>query len=337
MANKGCCVEWEQELILYLDNELPEQGCSRVKKHLRQCKYCAALYHEMERETQLIGGRLRHLADAGMPDLSFTNLVMDSLPSSTVMTIRGRSVEWGRRIRSILSGPARVHLAVAASLLICIAGIFATTLLNPDPRDITIEVKRNQDLQEYALLESILISHPEGEFFEFKDGSIVYAPQGTLFYIGAYQQGADQNNVGSDRQIHLLQGELFLEVHPAKEGFNVVCANSKTTVFGTKFFVGYNPDRKCTSVAVLEGQVFVEKVSKNNLRGSTVLHEKQMTQVIQREGHTALHSPVSIMRVDPSILTRLIQFRDALGNRQARGIMPKPGVTIMDGVEIETE
>ena len=247
MANKGCCIEWEQETILYLDNELPDSGRSRVEKHMRQCKFCSALYREMERETQLIGGRLRHLAEVGMPDiydnrsgncgLNFTNAVMNSLPTSSVVSLQGRVKEKIRYISEMIKGPARIHLAVAASLLICILSIFTAFQFNAKTQNTCIAIKRNGVTQQIAMLNPILVSYEDGEFFEFPDGSIAYATKNTAFNIVSYQQGSDPKRIGTDRRIDLMQGEMFFDVEPANEGFNVICANAKTTVFGTQFLV----------------------------------------------------------------------------------------------------
>jgi hypothetical protein len=328
MANKGCCIEWEQEIILYLDNELPESGRSRVEKHLRQCKYCAPLYREMERENQLMGGRLRHLAEAGMP-ASFTRDVMEALPVSAVITFRSRMKENLRKTNDLVFGPARVHLAVAASLLICLFGLFVARDMNHSSlQDTRIEIRRNGVVQQVAVLNPILVTYDQGEFFEFPDGSVAYATKGTLFNIESYQQGKDDKTLGADRQIKLLKGELFFDVQSANEGFNVICANSKTTVFGTQFYVGSSPEYRTTLVGVREGRVFVEKRGKNQV-GSTVLNKRQMTRILNANGHIKMSTPEYIF---PVLLDRLNDYNHALRDRKARGVLAKPGMNASDGI-----
>ena len=333
MANKACCIEWEQETILYLDNELPDSGRSRVEKHLRQCKYCSALYREMERETHLIGGRLRHLAEAGIPNAVFTNDIMNALPSSAVVSLRGRVKEKIRNLAEVLTGPARIHLAVAASLLICILSIFTTFQFNTEIKDSNITIKRNGIAQQVAMLNPILVSYEDGEFFEFPDGSIAYATKNTLFNIDSYQQGSDPIRIGTDRRIKLIRGEMFFDVEPANEGFNVICTNVKTTVFGTQFLVCTIPEEKQTYIAVREGTVFVEKRGKNQ-RGSTVLKEQQMTLVFSKNDNIVMRAP---HKIHPELLARLNLFDEARSNRKARGILPQSGNIYPDATGIETE
>lgn len=325
MANKGCCIEWEQEVILFLDNELPESGRQRVQKHLRQCKYCSSLYHEMERETQLIGGRLRHMADSNLPSRAFTDTVMESIPSPGVATVPSTLKEWARISYEGFFKPAQVHLAVAASLLICIAGIIAVFEMDVEPMDSFIKIKQNGTVRETRLREPITVKSEQGEFFELPDRSLAYATKGTIFYIDSYQQGSSSERVGSDRSLHLLTGELFFDVQPANEGFNVICPNSRTTVVGTKFYVGtQHGQRRKTIVAVLEGQVYVEKTTKNH-RGSTVLNKKQMTHVDREDGVVTLQPPSEIWA---TILNRLNAFENGCLSLTANEILAQPGFHI---------
>jgi hypothetical protein len=284
----------------------------------------------------LIGGRLRHLSEANFPNKDLTDQIMNSLPSSSVATLRGRVVEWFRVKNETFFRPARVHLAVAASLLICFISLFAVFQMDAQPVETYIAIKHNSVNREVRLPYTFTVNSEKGEFFEFPDGSLAYATKGTVFYVDSYQQGSSDKHVGTDRRIQLIMGELFFDVQPANEGFNVICANAKTTVFGTQFYVGTQPgSNRFTVVAVREGQVFVEKIGKNQL-GSTRLKADQGTRIVTRDGNVTLMPPV-IMRPMNTLMQRLNAFNLARSDRKVRSLLSKPGVNVMDGVIVDVD
>jgi hypothetical protein len=312
-----CCTEWEQEIILFLDNELSPQGHARVKKHIKKCAACAEFCRELEREEYLLSGAVRQEAESFLPADSFTDSVMKALPDSRPLDLGWKVVELVLSGSRFVWAQAVNHAAIAASLLICLIGTLVTLKMGYVKENPTLYITRNQTLYPCYVKEPILVTRPEGEFFEFPDGSLAYATKDTWFTIESYQEEKNNSNVGKDRQISLKFGELFLDVRPAKEGFTVSCANSKAKVFGTQFYVSANlGEYFVTTVAVREGQVMVEK---QNLTGYTVIKAGEMTRIFGKNNRIALGLPETINSI---LLKKLIRFDSSLNDRSAQRLIP---------------
>ncbi|MBI1390056.1 MAG: hypothetical protein GC154_16565 [bacterium] len=319
MAAKGCCTEWEQELVLYGDGELAKDGSERVERHLHKCQECSSFYNEMVREENLISGALRRQAAPFAPRDAFSESVMMALEARSPETVWTRLQNYLHELTVVTYVRTRPHMAAAISLLICLAGALIAPQINTPSEDHYIHVTRNGKVFRVSLLEPIHVWNAEGEFFELPDGSILYATAGTWFSLEAFQEGGGAASVGSDRLISLKSGELFVDVRPAKEAFSILTTNSRTTVFGTQFYVGVQVGvDKHTTVGVRQGRVIVEKQARNQL-GSTVLTDGEETHVISRNSKVTLSAPDTI---DPELLARLNRFYDARSDRTMQRLEP---------------
>ncbi|HOJ59188.1 MAG TPA: zf-HC2 domain-containing protein [bacterium] len=325
----GCCTEWEQEIHLYIDGELSPAGCERVRRHLAKCEDCACFYRVVEREEQLLSGRLRQkVAMSAVPSL-IADQVMDVIPSLQPIT-------WGQRITKPVWAAAsycldqnRRHYALAASMLICVIGVLLTMRIGNVEEEHFVHIKRNGTLMRVTLFEPIYISRPEGEFIEFPDGSLAYATYDTWFSVNAYQDEGGTSNVGTDRRLSLKSGELYLDVRPAKEGFSVICPNSRTMVFGTQFYIRINSGpMKETTVVVRTGQVSVEKLGKDQM-ASTIVEKGYMTKVFSYNGTVRMRIPY---KADPLLMKRLNLFNEAKEDRSAQRLVPLLDVISKNGV-----
>ncbi len=312
MVIKGCCTEWEQEIILYLDNELSPKSRSRVESHLSRCSSCAWFYRQLEREECLIAGHLYHETHVHLPSDEFTDEIMGNLPDSKPRTYTRKVVELMLSASREVASKGKWHVTIAASILICLAGALATLSVGHVPKEEFINIKRYNKWYPCRIHEPIVISDLNGEFFEFPDGSIAYATYGTCFTIESYQEGSSDSNVGRDRQLRLKMGSLFLDIRPRKERFSVVCSNARASVFGTQFYIDidYGP-KKTTTVAVREGRVQVEKLG-HNQTATTVLDTGQMTRVYSANGVYQLQPP---SQITGALLRQLDVFYNARSDR----------------------
>jgi len=178
-----------------------------------------------------------------------------------------------------------------------------------------VHIKRNGTLMRITPFEPIYISRPEGEFIEFPDGSLAYATYDTWFSVNAYQDEGGASNVGTDRRLSLNSGELYIDVRPAKEGFSVLCPNSRTMVFGTQFYIRINSGpMKETTVVVRTGQVSVEKLGKDQM-ASTIVEKGFMTKVFSYDGTVRMRVPY---KADSVLMKRLHLFNEAKETRTAQ-------------------
>ncbi len=325
----GCCTEWEQEILLSLDGELSPAGCERVRRHLEKCEDCARFCRVIEREEQLLSGRLRQKADlAAVPGL-IANQVMDVLPSLQPITWSQRFSEQAWAAAAYCLDRNRRHYALAASMLICVVGVLFTMRVGNVEEEHFVHIKRNGTLMRITPFEPIYISRPEGEFIEFPDGSLAYATYDTWFSVNAYQDEGGASNVGTDRRLSLNSGELYIDVRPAKEGFSVLCPNSRTMVFGTQFYIRINSGpMKETTVVVRTGQVSVEKLGKDQM-ASTIVEKGFMTKVFSYDGTVRMRVPY---KADSVLMKRLHLFNEAKENRTAQRLVPLLDVISRDGV-----
>lgn len=323
MAAKGCCTEWEQEVVLYHDGELSESGCARVDRHLNKCADCASFLSDLSQEELMLAGRLRRQVSAFTPGPQFSAGVMNLLEHRNPETIWTRLQHALYDLTVVTFIRSRPHMAAAISLLVCLVGALMSAQVGDVANEQYFNITRSGKVLRTTLYDLMYVARPEGEFFELPDGSTLYASPGTWFSVESFQEGGGAVSVGSDRRISLKSGEIFIDVRPAKEAFSVVTANSKTTVFGTQFYVGVEVGaNKHTLVGVREGRVIVEKLGRS-VMGSTVLTNGQQTNVITRNGKTVLQAPDPI---DEELLARLDRFYEARSDRtlqQKAPVAPK--------------
>jgi len=318
MNGKGCCTEWEQEIILYLDNELSYDGCGRVEKHLKRCDNCAVFCHSVEREERLLAGALRQQAKTGYHALAIADNVMDALPDFQPVTLNRRFQDWGLSFSQFFLNQGRRHAAIAASILVCILGMYATMQMGYVTEEPLIHIKRSGVLFTSVCRQPYYIVRREGEFFEFPDGSVVYASPNTLFSVENYPEVEEKNSVGMERRIRLQSGELFIEVQPRKEGFSVICPNGSAKVVGTQFYVSVTSGTtKITTVAVREGIVMVETKGRN-----TRPVAGQMTRLwsMSNGKKISLQLPESIR---PDLRRRLDVFNQCISDRTSQMLVPQ--------------
>lgn len=315
MAVNGCCTEWEQEIVLFHDDELSEAGAERVRKHIARCAACSAFSSDFIRSESLLAGSVRGMTEPFTPDDAFAGGVMAALEDRSPDTIWTRLQAWLYDQAVVTYVRTRPHMAVAISLLICLAGALFAAQVGDVADGRTLSLQRSGKIQQITLLEPIFIARPEGEYFELPDGSILFASQGSWFSVESFQEGGGDASVGNDRRISLKSGELFIDVRKAKEAFCIVTANAETTVFGTQFYVGVSlqGDRR-TTVAVREGRVMVEKHGRNQT-GSTMLAAQEQTIVSTHGGRILLRPPETI---EADLLARLDRFYDARNDRSMR-------------------
>ena len=125
MASNGCCLEWEQELMLFLDNELSSNRRSRVEKHVLHCSSCARFSHELQREELLLAGHLQHEVQEPVAGPVWTERVMQAIPHTATQRFRWRMTESFVDFSHFLLAEGRWHVAVALSILICVVGKLA--------------------------------------------------------------------------------------------------------------------------------------------------------------------------------------------------------------------
>ncbi|MEW6237480.1 MAG: FecR domain-containing protein [Candidatus Omnitrophota bacterium] len=318
MNAKGCCTEWEQEIILYLDNELSSDGCGRVEKHLKRCENCANFYYGAEREERLLAGALRQQAKTGYHTLAIADNVMDALPGFQPITLSRRSKDLGLFFSQFLMDQGRRHAAIAASILVCILGMYATLQMGYVTEEPFIHIERSGVLVSSPYRQPYFIVRPEGEFFEFPDGSVIYASPNTLFSVENYPEIEEKNSVGMERRIRLQSGELFIDVQPREEGFTVVCPNGTAKVVGTQFYVNVTSGAtKITTVAVREGIVLVETKGRNTRTAAG-----QMTRLWSMSNG----KKISLQLPEPTRLDlkrRLDVFNQCIGDRSAQMLVPQ--------------
>ncbi len=308
----GCCTEWEQEIYLYLDRELSPNGRERVERHLEKCECCARFYRVSEQEEQLLAGRLRHQTEFDFLQEAIAGRVMDGIPAIQPKTLGQRMVGIGRWTAAYFRDQSHRHYALAASLLICVAGILAAMNMSGDIPQNRIHFIRNDTFLPYNAKDPIYVSRAEGESFEFPtDGSVVYATPETIFTVDSYpEKNVASINIGVGRRLTLLSGTLFVDVQPAQEGFSIVNANSEIQVLGTQFLVSVNPGtEKVTTIAVNRGTVRVDIRNDNR---STSLKVREMTHVVNMGKRTLLKSPKEI---NSDILRMLDRFNAFLSHR----------------------
>lgn len=322
---RGCCTEWEQEILLYLDRELPSDGNERVQRHLERCDECARFYRIIDREEQLLSGRLRHKVEMTFDPEIISELVMNDIPAFQPITFPQRVKEQVGLAFSFLMDRNRRHYSLAASILICVVGILFAMQVGSVTDEQTINIVRNGTYMRVASKEPIWINLDEGEFIELPDRSVLYATKDTCFSVDSYNTEHNDSNIDDERSLRLITGSLCIDVNPRPEkiGFSVVCPNAKATVFGTQFYISATTGpNKTTLVGVREGRVMVQKLGQNV---STLLNPKEMTSVSSFNGKVYLRIPYSIQ---PEIRKILDCFdEETRGNRSARRLLPVLNVT----------
>lgn len=313
MASNGCARQWEEDIILYLDGELSAEQGLEVEKHLMNCPQCAGFFNQIAREERLLAGQLLHRMESTPRPDSIAPAVMNALPSHPQTFPQ-------RLVRSFLSRQpvSRRTLAVAATLLICLVASFISMQMAPVQQEQVVLVARNGLSEPKPLFSGYYVENPDGDYFDLPDGSSLYATSGTFFTIESFPRpDSEDNPVAIDRRLRLHSGELFIRVQKRDEdAFTVVSANSKTTVFGTHFYVGVTEPRQ-TVVAVRRGQVHVDKRARNQI-GAVQLTDERMTRVT-----TGSNGVVELLRshtVDTDLLNRLAYFYASLSEPVAQRV-----------------
>ncbi len=320
---RGCCTEWEQEIMLFMDHELSNDGSERVQHHLDRCEECARFYRIIDREEQLLSGRIRHQFEMNVDPDIIADLVMSDIPAFQPITFPQRVMGYAGTASRFLFDRNRRHYSLAASILICVMGILFAMRVGNVSDERSIHLVRNGNVIRWLPKEPILISplQPEGEFIKLPDDTLVYAEKDTCFYIETYPdpQNSGNSNIEEERSLHLMYGSLCLDVSPAKEGFSVSCSNAKAIVFGTQFYMSTTPGpNKVTLVGVRKGEVMVEKRGKNQM-GRTVLHQREMTKLTNLNGNISLPVPYAL---HPDLRRLLDCFNEACTDRSAWRMIP---------------
>lgn len=322
MADNGCCMEWEQEIVLYHDNELSPESCLRVEKHLRKCSRCSEYYTALAREERFMAGRLRHQFAAPLSNRAFTDQVMRRLPAQP-LSASERAMEWAKEYAEWMFASGRRSVALAMTLLICALGAYWAVQVGLHIEETTLNIQRNGAIFRTTLLEPLSSTFETGEYFELPDGSILYATQGTWFQIESFpNHDEERSDIEEERRIKLVLGELFIDVQSRRETFSVVIENNaKITVHGTQFYVATDRYSNViqTKVAVREGRVNIEKM--RNQLGATYIHSEEMTSVNTINGSIQLQFPETI---DPLLLERLDLFDEQKDNPSMRWEAPLP-------------
>jgi Putative zinc-finger/FecR protein len=326
MCYRGCCTEWEHEILLYMDHELAPNSCERVQRHMEKCEDCARFYRIIQREEQLLCGRLRNQVEMTTDPGVIADLVMSDIPAFQPVTWQQRLADHAATVFNYLSDKNRRHYSLVASILVCLFGILFTMQVGNVTEEGVINIVRSGIRTHVAPGEYIVVSTDEGEFIELPDQSVVYATPGTYFTIESYLDhkvvsDSGGETINEERHLKLISGALCIDVrsHPVKTGFSVTCSNADAKVFGTQFYVHTTtgPD-KVTQVGVRTGQVMVEKRGKNQV-GYTVLGKREMTTVTNFNGNVHLLAPRNLKH---NISKLLECFNEQLDDRAARRMLP---------------
>jgi hypothetical protein len=253
MVRECCFTEWEQEIWLYLDNELPDEDRIRLERHLENCRRCREFLADVHPVEDSIRSRIRAAAADPLPE-SFADEVLNHLPAMIAVPRHQRFwLALRRNLAPQAVGQAMRHhpATVAAVFLLCLGSLFSGWLGRVDGDYRVKLVAWGERAFLVRLSESI--HNPNGRLYELPDGSLLSAQSGTVFSIEAYQ------NNGDDRWISLTRGEIRLDVKTeAMQGFTVSTPEARVKVMGTCFVVRLENRETCVEVA--RGSVLVESV-----------------------------------------------------------------------------
>lgn len=292
MDRECCFPEWEQEIWLYLDNELPEEDRIRVERHLENCRRCREFLVDIRPVESCIRSHFDAAAAHPLPE-NFTDEVINYLPSMIALP-RYRSL-WlalGRYLTPrVIGGAMRRHpVTVAALFLLCVGSLFSAWLgrVEYDYRVKVIASGERAFLVD--LSESIWCEDPDGQLYELPDESLLFAQSGAVFSIEAYQ------NHGDDRWISLKRGEIWLDVitKDQREGFTVSTPEARVKVMGTCFAVRREERKTC--VQVVRGSVLVENVGRGTPKSCRLNVAERVT--ADRRGRLVDWGPVKPQRVE---------------------------------------
>lgn len=272
MVHEGCFPEWEQEIWLYLDNELPEEDRIRVERHLENCRRCREFLVDIRPVEDCIRSHFHAAVAEPLPE-NFTDEVMDNLPG---MVAQPRYRRFWLALRRNLTpqaiGPAvRRHPAtVAALFLLCVGTLFSMWLGRVEEDYRVRLIAHDGEAFRLRLSESIRCTNLDGRTYELPDGSMLFARSGAVFSIEAYQ------NHGDDRWISLRRGEIWLDVETeSKEGFTVSTPQARVKVIGTCFAVRLKQRMTCVEVA--RGSVLVENIDQGHPRSCRLKASEKIT------------------------------------------------------------
>jgi len=299
MLNQGCTQEWMQEIVLLIDNELPDCRRKQTDEHIHHCRDCQVYYHSLLREDRLLAGRIQHDTQALSPSFSFE--VMNSIEKQTIPSLMEKMYNRFAVMYKYMLAEGTWHTAVAVTILGCIFATYMSFHLGNAADPYYLPMMKNGELYTAVLPDDFIVNDDNGEFFYLPDGTVIYAAKNTSFVLTDYPKNVLEDPIDAERRIILWYGQLYLNVAPASQGFTVITPNAETKVFGTQFYVYSSLGRtnKHTTVAVKKGKVMVEKRNQN---GYTVLTDNLMTQI------SGIADTITMMKP----LTMPSNIRDAL-------------------------
>lgn len=290
MPSQGCTQEWMQEIVLLIDNELPDCRRQQADEHISHCRSCQVFYHSALREDRLLAGRVQHESHQLTPQ--FSNLVMSSIDSQTIPTLAERMIDSAKVFQRYFLGEGKWHTAVAVTIIGCLIATNMSFHLGSITDPYYLPMMKGGEQYTAILPDDFIVDKNTGEFFYLFDGSVVYATPNTSFVVTDYPKNIEEDPVDKERRIVLWYGQLYLDVAPANQGFTVVTPNAEVKVFGTQFYVHSSKGReKKTTVAVREGRVMVEK---RNQTSFTVLTDNEMTNVSGIGDNILMNPPLHI-------------------------------------------
>lgn len=288
--NQGCTQEWMQEIVLLIDNELPDCRRQQTDAHIQHCRNCQVFYHALLREDRLLAGRVQHDTQDITP--VFTGLVMNTIEKQTYPTLIEILFKRTAVFYDYMAAEGKWHTAVTVTILGCLFATYLSFQLGNAADPYYLPMMKNGEPYTAILPDDFTVTDNNGEFFYLTDGSVIYAAKNTRFVLTDYPKNIDDDPVDTERRVILWYGHLYLDVAPANQGFTVVTPNAETKVFGTQFYV-YSSigSNKNTTVAVKEGRVMVEKINHN---GFTVLTGNLMTQIQGVAGKITMAKPFKV-------------------------------------------
>ncbi len=254
MWSEACFSEWEQEILLYLDNELSPESRTRLEGHLNRCVHCRRFVEDQRRFESELGFDLRLKQRSHTLPNDFTEKIIENLPGMLPLH-RWQRLRlfweqtwcpqhwWQFTVR---------HAAVVISLFLLIViggGSFFLNIPEEDYDVRVIQVAKKAFL--IPLGEPITNTAKEKVMYRLPDNSHIIVQPDSSFRIDAYQ------HQGDDRALSMSRGEIWCDVLPSDEGFSVTTPHAIVRVMGTRFSVKVTSAE--TKVEVVEGQVLIEK------------------------------------------------------------------------------
>lgn len=307
MWSEPCFSEWEEEILLYLDNELPPEGRARVELHLQRCVHCQRFMGEQRRIETELGFDLRLKQRAHSLPADFTHSVTANLPGMKPLPFVQRwLIAWENTWRpdDWWAGICR-HAAVAVSLLLLLLVGGGSSLLDASDENYGIQIVE-VGKRAFTLPMGNMIANDSDHtvMYRLPDYSHILALPKTSFHIDSYQ------HLGDDRAIRIARGEIWCDVLPTSEGFSVKTPHATVRVIGTRFAVKVALDK--TGIDVVRGQVLAEKREGGMPKTAAVLEGHKT--VIPRRGRIQFPSRIEAGREEQiaKAFNRVDEFRQLL-------------------------